>query len=197
MISAIVLAAGEARRFGECKQLARVDGKPLLQHVLDHLHASKIGDVVVVLGANADAIRQEIRFDGARVVMNPDYADGMSASIQAGLRAIDSDAAMIVLADQPFVMPRTFDALADEYERTRAKAVIPTYNGFRGNPVIVDRSLFAEMMEIRGDIGCRAIFGNHTPHRVAVDDSGVILDIDKPADVIPRREDGEGPERGE
>src|SRR6266849_686177 len=161
MISAIVLAAGEAKRFGECKQLARIDGKPLLQHTLDNLAASRIDDIVVVLGANADAIRKQINFGNARVVFNPDYANGMSTSIHAGLRAIDAEAAMIVLADQPFVRPETLNVLIDEHRRTHAKAVVPTYNGFRGNPVIVDRSLFDEMMTIRGDIGCRAIFGNH------------------------------------
>src|SRR5450432_3016036 len=118
MISAIVLAAGQATRFGSCKQLASHDGKPLLQHVLDNLAQSKIDDVVVVLGANAAEIREQIRFGRARVVMNPDFADGMSTSIHAGLRAIKSDAAMIVLADQPCVSPRTIDALIDEVRRT-------------------------------------------------------------------------------
>ena len=110
MISAIILAAGQAKRFGSCKQLVPIDGKPLLQHVLDNLAQSKIDDVAVVLGAHADEIREQIRFGRARVVMNPDFADGMSTSIHAGLRAIQSDAAMIVLADQPFV---SVDTLID------------------------------------------------------------------------------------
>jgi len=183
MISAIVLAAGEAKRFGECKQLAIVGDKPLLQHTLDNLIASRIDDIVVVLGSYADEIRREIRFGRARTVFNSDYANGMSTSIQTGLRAISADAAMIVLGDQPFVTPQTLNALIDEYQRTRARAVVPSFNGFRGNPVVVDRSLFAEMMEIRGDIGCRAIFGNHEVTKLAVDDRGVVTDIDTRADV--------------
>jgi len=180
MISAIVLAAGQATRFGQCKQLMRLGEKTLLQHVLDNLAHSKIDDVVVVLGARADEIREQIQFGNARPIMNPGYANGMSTSIQAGLGAIDSDAAMIVLADQPLVTSRTFDALVDEYRRTRPNVLIPTFNGFRGNPVIVDRSLFAEMMGIRGDIGCRAIFGDHARSivKVPVDDPGVVTDID-------------------
>src|ERR1700680_456909 len=178
MISAIVLAAGQATRFGQCKQLMRLGEKALLQHVLDNLAQSKIDEVVVVLGARADEIREQIQFGKARVLMNPDYANGMSTSIQAGLRAINSDAAMIVLADQPRVTSRTLDLLIDEYRRSKPSVVIPTFNGFRGNPVIVDRSLFAEMMEIRGDIGCRSIFGNHPVHMLPVDDRGGITDID-------------------
>src|SRR6266852_6255238 len=182
MISAILLAAGQATRFGRLKQLVTLGEKPLLQHVLDNLAQSKIDDVVVILGARADEIREQIQFGKARTVLNPDYANGMSTSIQAGLRAIDAEAAMIVLADQPFVTPRTIDALIDEYRRVKPSAVVPTFNGFRGNPVIVDRSLFAEMMTIRGDIGCRSIFGDHPVHLLPVDDRGVVQDIDTPED---------------
>jgi xanthine dehydrogenase accessory factor len=190
MISAIVLAAGQATRFGQCKQLMRLGEKAMLQHVLDNLAQSKIDEVVVVLGARADEIREQIQFGNARVVMNPDYANGMSTSIQTGLRAINAEAAMIVLADQPFVTSRTLDLSIDEYRRSKPSVVIPTFNGFRGNPVIVDRSLFAEMMEIRGDIGCRSIFGNHPVHMLPVDDRGVVMDIDTMEDyervtVIP------------
>ncbi|HUP50823.1 MAG TPA: NTP transferase domain-containing protein [Thermoanaerobaculia bacterium] len=190
-ISAIVLAAGQATRFGECKQLVRLGEKTLLQHALDNLRASTVDEVVVVLGANADEIRRQVPFGEERVIFNPDYVNGMSTSIQAGLRAISSDAALIVLADQPFVTPRTIDRLIDEYRRTQASVVLPTYNGFRGNPVLVDRSLFAEMMNIRGDVGCRAIFGDHAESivKVPVDDRGVVTDIDTSEDlsrVTPR-----------
>jgi molybdenum cofactor cytidylyltransferase len=178
MITAIVLAAGQARRFGECKQLAQIDGKPLLQHVLDTLRESKVDDVVVVLGAYENEIRQQIDFRGARIIVNPDYENGMSTSIRAGLRAIDSEAVFIVLGDQPFVRAGTYDVLIDEYRRTRAIAVMPTFNGARGNPVLIDKSLFPELMQIQGDIGAKAILAKHEIAKVAVDDRGVITDID-------------------
>jgi len=200
MISAIVLAAGKAARFGRCKQLMPLGGKPLLQHTLDNLRKSKIDDVVVVLGDHADDIRREIRFEGERVIMNPDFAQGMSTSIQAGLRALpkEADGAMIVLADQPLVAPRTLDHLIDEYRRARPSVAVPTFNGFRGNPVIVDRSLFGEMMEIRGDIGCRAVFGDHAESimKVPVDDRGVVTDIDTPEDLQRLVDEGAAPSDG-
>ncbi len=184
-VSAIVLAAGQATRFGRCKQLALIGDKPLLQHTLDHIGQSKVNDIVVVLGAHADEIRQKIRFGKQRVVFNPDYADGMSTSLHAGLRALhpSTTAAIIVLGDQPFVAATTIDALIDEYHRVRPSVVVPTYNGFRGNPVLVDASLFPEMMQIRGDIGCRAIFGDHQVTKVAVNDRGIVQDIDTPEDI--------------
>ncbi|HXH41672.1 MAG TPA: NTP transferase domain-containing protein [Thermoanaerobaculia bacterium] len=185
MISAIVLAAGQATRFGRCKQLVTVGGKALLDRALGNLRASKIDDIVVVLGAHAEEIRGQISFDGVRVVMNPDYAEGMSTSIQAGLRALpeSAEAAMIVLGDQPFVTPRTLDLLVDEFVRARPKAIVPTYDGARGNPVIVSRALFGEMMNIRGDVGCRAVFGGHDVMTLPVDDRGVTMDIDTMEDL--------------
>ena len=182
-VTAIVLAAGESTRFGTCKQLAIIDGKPLLQHVLDNLRSSTISDIIVVLGACEREIRDAVDFGAAQVIVNADYKEGISTSIQAGLRVIETNAAMFVLGDQPFVAPRTLDKLADEYRRTRAKAVIPTHDGVRGNPVIIDRSLFAEMMAVRGDVGFRAVLGNHPVTNLAVDDRGVVTDIDTPSAV--------------
>ena len=180
MIAAIVLAAGEGVRFGGCKQLSPVGDKPMLQHVLDSVRASRVDRTFVVLGAYADEIRARIPFDGETVVINPDYANGTSTSIHAGLRALppDADAALFVLGDQPFVLPRTLDTVS----RSRSPIAIPTFDGRRGNPVLVSRALFPEMMEIRGDVGCRAIFGTHANDitLVPVDDAGILTDVDTP-----------------
>lgn len=154
----------------------------MLQHTLDHLIASRVEDIVVVLGAYAEEIRARVTFGRARLVVNSEYAKGMSTSIHAGLRAIpDTGAAMIVLGDQPFVTTATFDTLVDAYERTRAMVIAPHYRGARGNPLVIDRSLFAEVMELRGDTGFRAILGSHEITMVAVDDPGVVQDIDRAA----------------
>jgi molybdenum cofactor cytidylyltransferase len=179
-ISAIVLAAGQATRFGQCKQLMMLDGKPLLRHTLDRVNESKVDDVVVVLGAFADAIQRQIRFGKERVVINHDFELGMSTSLHAGLRALapGTNAVVIALGDQPFVTSATIDNLIDAYGRSRSKIIVPTFNGQRGNPVLVDQSLFPRMMEIRGDVGCRAIFTAVPVAELAVDDAGVTADID-------------------
>ena len=131
-----------------------------------------------------------MRFGGERVVVNADFAQGMSTSIQAGLRALPAtvDAAMIVLGDQPFVASATMDLLIDEYRRARPSAVAPTFNGRRGNPVIIDRALFGELMELRGDLGFRAIAVRHAVLEVPVDDRGVLLDVDTASDLTRVRE---------
>lgn len=187
MITALILAAGESKRFGEPKQLARIAGKALLQHAIDCVNASRADEVLLVLGAHADEIREQIDPGRARVAVNANYAGGMSTSIIAGVKAAseETSAVMIVLADQPFVLPQTLDHLIDQYEEKHPSAVIPTHNGSRGNPVIVGRALFGEMLELTGDTGCRAILRDHAESVVmlAVDDPGVVMDVDTVEDL--------------
>src|SRR5262249_19656035 len=184
---AIVLAAGASTRMGMIKQLLRMDGRPLLQHVLDYVRASEVSEIVLVLGASADAIQREIDVQGVRVVVNENYVQGMGTSLRAGLSAVapEAEAAVIVLADQPFVQPSTVNQLIEEHRKTKAQIVIPTYRGFRGNPVLLDRAVFPEVMMLSGDIGCRAIFGDHLEGivKLPVEDVGILLDIDRQGDV--------------
>ncbi|HLB67801.1 MAG TPA: NTP transferase domain-containing protein [Thermoplasmata archaeon] len=184
MISAIVLAAGTSSRMGQPKVLVRIDGRPVLDRVLGALRASRVKQILVVLGPQASRVRREVPLDGATVVVNPHYAKGMSTSLRAGIASLDprAEAFLVVLADQPFVSPTTMDALIARREESGAKILIPTFGGARGNPVLVDRSLSEEVEAISGDQGCRAIFGDHTDEilEVPVGDPGVLLDLDTP-----------------
>lgn len=185
-MGAVVLAAGGSQRFGRCKQLMRLHGKPLLQHALDSALNTGVDEIVLVLGADAEAILKEVEIGRARVVRNDRPEEGMSRSLKIGLAALspDTEGALIVLGDQPFVSSEAMETLIDTFRKTHPAAVLPTYNGFRGNPVLLSRSLFDEMQKVEGDIGCRALFGNHPDQivKVAVDDPGVIIDIDTPED---------------
>ena len=171
---------------GTAKSLLRLDGRPLLQHVLDNVGMSSVAEIVLVLGFVAQAIEQEIDARNVRVVMNENYRHGIGTSLRAGLASVDAhaEAALIVLADQPFVRSRTLDRLISEHRASKAQIVIPTYRGFRGNPILLDRSVFSEVMALTGDVGCRAIFGDHREGivKVEVDDVGILLDIDRPSD---------------
>ena len=152
-----------------------------------------------MLGFVAEAIQQEIEAQNVRVVINENYQQGMGTSLRAGLSAVDpqAEAALIVLADQPFVRPATLDQLIAEHQRSRAQIVIPTYRGFRGNPVLLDRSVFPEVMALDADVGCRAIFGDHPQGivKVPVDDVGILLDIDRQDDFEALRRVGNRAER--
>ena len=186
-VAAIVLAAGSSRRMGQPKQLLMLNGKTLLEHTLGNVREAGIGEIVLVLGANAEEIGSRILTDGLKVVVNAGHEAGMGTSLRTGLAAVspEMEAALIVLADQPFVRPRTLRAIVESRRSTGAQITIPLYNGFRGNPVLLDRSVFPEVMSLSGDVGCRAIFGTHVEgiHKLPVDDMGVLIDIDSPEDL--------------
>jgi molybdenum cofactor cytidylyltransferase len=177
---------------GTPKQLLRLGEVTLLELALRNVRHSHVREIVLVLGHEAEAIRNQLTLDGVKVVMNPDYAEGMGTSIRAGLAALAPDAqgAFMVLGDQPFVRPVTFNRLIQEHDRLKPQIVIPMYKGFRGNPVLLDHSVFPELDGLRGDVGCRAIFGDHTDNilKVEVNDPGILLDADSEEDLRKLRE---------
>ncbi len=186
-VAAILLAAGSSSRMGRPKPLSRLGGKPLLAHSLDALRASRVREIIVVLGSDAESIRRGVPLDGTRVVLNARFAEGMSSSIRAGVQAASerAEAFLIVLGDQPLVAAATIAGLIARYQTTHGLAVVPTFRGRRGNPVLFDRSLLPEIQTIRGDIGCRALLSAHAAEVVElpVDDPGILLDVDTPHDL--------------
>jgi xanthine dehydrogenase accessory factor len=187
MISALVLAAGTSSRMGEPKPLVSLGGRPVLAHVLAAVAASRVDETIVVLGAASDRVRKEVPREGARWVENPSFAEGMSSSLKVGVAALSPESVgfFVVLADEPFVRASTYDALIAARERTGARIVLPTFEGVRGNPVLIDRSLAGEVDEITGDRGCRALRLRHPKEtvEVPVDDPGVVIDLDTPEEV--------------
>jgi CTP:molybdopterin cytidylyltransferase MocA len=147
----LVLAAGEGRRFGGPKQLASLAGRPLLEHVVTAARAV-LDPVVVVLGAHAADVRAGVVLGGARVVICEDWAEGMSASLRCGLRALrEVDAVMVVLGDQPLITPEVMRAVLAAGAPARA-----AYDGVPGHPVLLDAALVAGAGSLRGDAGFRA-----------------------------------------
>jgi molybdenum cofactor cytidylyltransferase len=161
-IGGIVLAAGEGKRFGGCKQVARLDGRPLLEHAVRAMLAvPAISPVVVVLGSRADEIQREVDLSGAEVVLCDRWADGQSASLQAGVTALgDVEAAVVTLGDQPFITPQVIAGVLDH--RGRHLAVRATYDGAPGHPVLMERRLLDHVVELDGDTGARPLLeGDH------------------------------------
>ena len=184
-VTAIVLAAGEARRFGSAKQLARVGGRTLVQHAIDA--ASSADEVVVVLGARAEQIEPALSLPpAARTVRNPDFADGQSTSLRAGVSAVGRDVAAVVvlLADQPGVGEADVRAVIEAYRATGAPLVRPSYRGLPGHPVLIGRDLFEEVLAESGDRGAREVLARHGDlvHEVPVDRDPP-GDVDTPGDL--------------
>ena len=183
MISGLILAAGLSRRMGRPKQEIMLRGRPMLTYAVDSFLASKAGEVLVV-------IRPGALWRGpaeARVVVNPRPSDGMSSSLRVGLRSLDprTEGVLVGLGDKPALLVSTIDALIQASRESHAGIVVPTYRGSRGNPVLFDRALFPRLLRLRGDQGARELVRRDAAsvQELAVDDPGVILDVNVQADV--------------
>jgi molybdenum cofactor cytidylyltransferase len=191
MISAILLAAGRSTRMGTLKLTEKIGESTVIERTLASLRKAGIADIVVVLGYKADEINAALDVANIQTVRNPSYAEGISSSIKVGLSNLspDSDAALIMLGDQPFVMPRTIKRIIQERKISGARMVVPTYKGMRGNPVLVDRSMFKELRKLSGDVGARKLIdeGIREVRFLVVHDPGVALDIDTKSDLKKAR----------
>ena len=192
--AAIVLAAGSASRFGGGKLLADWNGAPLLHAALAVARAAPVQDVVVVTGADPEAVSDAVRrFDPSiRVIHAPDHAEGMAASLRAGIAALGADirAVFVFLGDMPRVPLAVLSPLAEAI-RQGAPAAAPVFQGRRGNPVVLSRDLFDQIAGLRGDVGARVILDSLGPALTLVmsPDDGILFDVDTRADL---QKHGEG-----
>ncbi len=182
MIAGIVLAAGRSSRLGRPKQLLAIQDEPLLRYTLRRVLASRLDEVVVVLGHEAAAVREAIAELPVTVVVNPDYAFGQSTSVQAGLAALPSetDAAVFLLGDQPGVDPEVIDALIEAWQESGAPVVAPRYANGHGNPILFDHRVFPEFAHLEGDTGAKPIV---EAHKLRGDLVAVVVTTEAPRDV--------------
>jgi len=153
---------------GEPKQLLPVRGRPLLETVIAAACGAHLDDVVVVLGADADEIAAGTRFDRARIVVNPDHERGMSTSLRAGVASLGSDfeRVVVILGDQPDVSASLIDRLLDAQESSGLAAAALSFDGLLHPPMVLARSLWADIEALEGDVGLRALVRAH-PEMVA------------------------------
>lgn len=184
-VIAVVLAAGRSTRMGRAKQLLAYRSKPLLQHVLDSAaEAVQLDRVILLLGHRAGEIRESLELRGAEIAFVPDYRQGQSASLRRGVqeaRRLGANAVLFLLGDQPLVSAEVMDSLAAAYREHGDLVVLPVCGVKRGNPVLMDRSLFPELLEISGDVGGRAILSRYEGgiREVEVSCPGIHADVDQ------------------
>ncbi len=181
-IVGIILAAGLSTRMGTIKSLLPWGQYFLLDRVIAHACRSQLDSVIVVLGHEAETLEEKIDFKESEVIINPDYGMGQSSSLKAGLGALpaDTDGAMFLLGDQPFVGVNIINTLIDAFQKQQSSLTIPTHHGKRGNPVLVHRTIFEMIRELSGDTGARVLFGKLSERiqEVDVGDPGIHLDVD-------------------
>lgn len=183
----IVLAAGGSSRMRRPKQLLHVDGRPLLEGIIGHACRSRLDEVVVVLGANADEIVAQVDLGRSRPLLNPDHASGMASSLRAGLAALtpDVERAAIILGDQPAISAALLDELLDLQAASGRPAAALSFDGLLHPPVVLQRELWGDLQSLEGDVGCRAVI-RARPELVAALPAGGNsrhpVDIDTPDD---------------
>jgi len=189
MISAILLAAGESNRMGQPKQLMPFGQSTIVEGAIDNLLNSAVSETIVVLGYKDEELRKTIPGKPIKIAINPDYQQGMSTSIIAGLKQVDkrARAVLIALGDQPFVNSQTITSLVEAFIANSRGILIPVYQGRRGNPVIFAIKYKGELSNLKGDVGGREIIKRHPDDvlEVAVNCEGVLLDIDTMENYTP------------
>ena len=178
-VGGLVLAAGEGSRFGGTKQLAQLWGRPLLSYAVEAmLGAPALSPVVVVLGHDAEAIRGQVAFGEARVVICEDWRSGQSASIRAGVAALGPvDCAVVTLGDQPFITSQVIAAVLGQGDDGH-DAVRATYGGRPGHPVLLSRALLDRAGELEGDVGFRDLLEGQRVRRFEAEHLCDPMDID-------------------
>ena len=184
-IAAVVLAAGRSRRMAPHNKLLIPDkaGKPMIARVVDNVLSSNARPVLVVLGHMAEQIEHALGGRPVRYVHADDYAEGLSASLKAGIAAVPAEcaAAVVCLGDMPLVTGRMIDRLLAAYDAEEGRQIVlPTFRGKQGNPMLWDRRFFPEILGISGDSGARFLVGKHAEvvAEVEMADDAVLRDFD-------------------
>ncbi|HEV2895396.1 MAG TPA: nucleotidyltransferase family protein [Actinomycetota bacterium] len=183
----VVLAAGGSTRMGRPKQLAELDGRPLLAHVLAAVDDAPVDRVVVALGGAADAVLDRVELGRAEPLVVEGWAAGMGHVLASALARAGGDweAVVVLLGDQPLVPGRAVGRVVEAWRAGAGPMVTATYDGRPGHPKLFDRRLLPDLLRLTGDTGARDLLAAHPDrvHRVEVGDLGSDADIDVEADL--------------
>ena len=184
-IAAVILAAGMSSRMGRNKLLAEWHGKPLVRHVVEAALVSDARPVIVVTGHAASRTKEALSGLDVRFVHNPDYADGLSTSLKAGIGEVpeDCDGALVLLGDMPQIRPKHIAGIIGSFAPREGRPIcVAVSHGKRGHPVLWGRRFFSYIASLSGDIGARKLLAAHEGeiHEMDFDDDAVLNDIDTP-----------------
>jgi molybdenum cofactor cytidylyltransferase len=187
----LVLAAGRAARMGRAKQLADLDGRPLLEHVLAAMSAAPVDQLVVALGAYADQVLATVDLHRARPLVVPEWEHGMGrvlalalAQARPGRRPADAaaqggwGAVVVALGDQPLVSAAAVARLVEAWRGGAGPVVSAAYQGRHGHPKLFDRAVLGALRELSGDSGARDLLASHPDWVVPVEVGGLGSDLD-------------------
>jgi molybdenum cofactor cytidylyltransferase len=183
-IAAIVLAAGLSSRMGSNKLLADWRGKPLLRWTVEAALASQAHPVIVITGHDEAKVKSALAGLDVRFVFNPGYAEGLSASLRAGLRGVpaDADGVIMLLGDMPEIAPALIDRMIAAFSPADGRAIcVAVHAHNRGNPVLWARRFFSEIEKLSGDVGAKSLLSKYDDAIAEIEGgAGILNDIDTP-----------------
>jgi molybdenum cofactor cytidylyltransferase len=181
-VAAIVLAAGMSTRMGSNKLIADMNGEPLVRHVVRAAESSRARPIAVVTGHDHKSVGGALTDTETTIVHNPDFRDGLSTSLRAGICALGECAgAIILLGDMPAISSSLIDRMIAAFDPADGRAIcVATCKGQRGHPVLFARRFFPELLTISGDIGARQIIENNRDLvcEIEAENDGPLIDID-------------------
>ena len=186
MIVAVVLAAGESSRMGRPKALLPIGGQTFIEKIVGALRQAGLENIIVILGHDAEAMRQKIAHLPVTILVNPDYRKGQLSSLRVAIRhllANDRCSGLLVhLVDHPYIDAALVNLLIERFEDGGKLIAVPRFHGKRGHPVIFARSLFNELLNAPEDQGAKAVVNAHRDETLEIEteDEGITLDIDTP-----------------
>lgn len=187
MIVAVILSAGESSRMGRPKALLPIDGVRFVEKIVSTLKSTDVGNIIVVLGHNAEEIRRKISDLPVTILINHDYKQGQLSSLQVAIRHLESsggpvDGILVHLVDHPYIEAKLVNLMIDRFYETKKLIVVPRFQDRRGHPVIFARALFSELLAAGTDQGAKPVVHAHRDDTLEIDtdDKGVLIDIDTP-----------------
>lgn len=180
-----VMAAGRSSRFGSTKQIAELDGMPLVRRATKAARQVCGANVLTVIGHDQDKVLAALGHDSGFVVVNDNYETGLSGSIARAVTACrdDADGVLVVLADQPLVTPAHLQHLIDDWSGRGDEIVATAYAGTRGPPVLFGKDAFADLVELPGDTGASTLLNDARYSLKTVLFEAAASDVDTPADL--------------
>lgn len=183
MISLVILAAGKSTRMKENKLLLKLDGETLIERVVKTAKGSSADEVIVVLGHEAEKVREQLVKLDCKLVVNENYMRGQSESVKVGLAAVSSsaEAVMILPADVALIDAESINSVIDEHRKSKSHIVIASHKHQSGHPILLDRALFQEVSQIdESALGLKAVINRHRSEvkYVEVGTENVLIDID-------------------
>lgn len=185
-IAAIILSAGYSSRMKDFKPLLKIGNRTALEHIVESFYKAKVEDIIVVIGHNAEKIKDTYKGLKVKFVYNRHYSKGMYSSVVEGVKYLDKEiySFFVLPVDIPIIKYSTINEIKGAFEQSEKGIIYPNFNGMRGHPPLISSDYIKKIIDNNEDGGLKNLLCNYErdAQDVKVVDQGVLLDMDTPED---------------